>query len=69
MQQTANSLPKTVKPSLPALFTGRMNGVSVSRFVHQLDNYFRIVELNDDVKMGQTTSTLLEGTAYNWIAV
>ena len=52
MQQNANSLPAMVKPSLPAPFTGKMDGVSVSRFVHQLDNYFRIVELNDDVKMG-----------------
>ena len=58
-----------VKPSFPALFTGRMDGVSVSRFVHQLDNFFRIVELNDDVKMGQIAITLLEGTAYNWFAV
>ena len=54
---------------LPALFTGRMDGVLVSRFVHQLDNYFEIVELNDDVKMGQIAITLLEGTAYNWFAV
>ena len=51
MQQTVNSLPIMVKPSLPALFTRRMNGISVSRFVHQLDNYFKIVELNDDVKI------------------
>ena len=49
-----------VKPSLPAPFTGRINGVSVSRFVHQLDTYFRIVELTDDVKMGQIAITLLE---------
>ena len=58
-----------VRPALPALFAGRMDGVLVSRFVHQLDNYFKIVELNDDVKMGQIAITLLEGTAYNWFAV
>ena len=58
-----------VKPSLPALFTGKMYGVSIGRFVHLLDNYFRIVELNDDVKMGQITITLLEGTAYKWFEV
>ena len=52
-----------IKLSLPAPFTGRMDGVSVSRFVHQLDNYFRIVELSDDVKMGQISITLLEGTS------
>ena len=59
-----------VKPSLPAPFIGRMDGVSVSRFVHQLDNnYFRIVELSDNVKMGQIAIILLEGTAYNWFVV
>ena len=40
-----------------------MDGVSLSRFVHQLDNYFRIVELNNDAKKGQIAITLLEGTA------
>ena len=34
-----------------------------------MDNYLRIVELTDDVKMGQIAITLLEGTAYNWFAV
>ena len=58
-----------VKPSLPAPFTGRMDGVPVSRFVHKLDNYFRIVELSDDVKMGQIAISLLEGTAYDWFLV
>ena len=58
-----------VRPALPAPFTGRMDGVSVSRFVNQLDNYSRIVELNDDVKMGQIAITLLEDTAYSWFAV
>ena len=65
MHQNANSLPFTVKPSLLALFTGRMDGISVSRFVHQLDNYFRIVELNDDIKIAWTSITLLKSTAYN----
>ena len=69
MQRIANSLPAIVKPSFPALFTGRIDRVSVSRFVYQSDNYFRIVELNDDVKMGQIASTLLEGTDFNWFAV
>ena len=52
MQRNANSLPAMVKPALPAPFIGKMDGVSVSRFVHQLDNYFKIVGLNDDIKMG-----------------
>ena len=56
-------------PTLPLLFTGRINVVSVSRFVYQLDNYFGIVEFNDDVKMSQIAIMLLEGTAYNWFAV
>ena len=53
MQCIANSLPAMAKPSLPAPFIGRMNGLSISRFVHLLDSYFKIVELTDDVKMGQ----------------
>ena len=52
-----------VKPSLPTPFTGRMYGVSVSRFVHLLDNYFRIVELNYSVKMVKIAIILLESTA------
>ena len=52
MQRNANFLPATVKPYLPALFIGKMDGVSVSRFVHYLYIYFRIVELNDNVKIG-----------------
>ena len=52
MQQSANSLPEMFKPALPAPFTGKMDGVSVSRFVHKLDNFFKIVGLTDYVKMG-----------------
>ena len=52
MQQNTNSLPEMVKPALPALFVGKIDGVSVSKFVHQLDNYFKIVGLNDDIKIG-----------------
>ena len=51
MQQNVNSLPAIVKPALPALFIGQMDGISVSRFVYQLDNYFKIVGLDDDIKM------------------
>ena len=40
-----------VKPSLLALFVGKMDGVPASKFIYLLDNYFRIVELNDDIKM------------------
>ena len=65
MQRNANSLPAIVKLALSAPFIGKMNRVLVSRFVHPLDNYFKIIGLNDDVKMGKTTITLLEGTAYN----
>ena len=41
-----------VKPALLALFLGKIDRALVSRFVHQLDNYFKIVGLNDDIKMG-----------------
>ena len=58
MQKNANSLSAVVKLSLPAPFTGRMDGVSLSRFVYLLDNYSIIVELTDDVKMGQIAITL-----------
>ena len=69
MQQNTNSPPATVKPSLPAPFIGRMDGVSISRSVHLLENYFRIVELTDDIKMQKIAITLLEVTVYNWFAV
>ena len=48
-----------VRLALPEPFAGKMDGVSVSRFVHKFDNYFGIVELNDNVKMGQIAITLL----------
>ena len=41
-----------VKPALSAPFIGKMDEVAVSRFVHQLDNFFKIVGLTDDIKMG-----------------
>ena len=65
MHQNDNSLHVSIKPSLLAPFTARMDGVSVSRFLHQLSIYFSIVELNDDVEMSSIAITLLEGTAYN----
>ena len=58
-----------VRPTLPAPFIGKMDSIFVSRFVHQLNNYFIIVELKDDVKTGQTAITLLEGFAYNWFTM
>ena len=44
------ALPAAVKPSLPAAFGGKMDGMTVSRFVHQLDTYFDLVDLKDDSK-------------------
>ena len=58
-----------VRPALPAPFTAKIDSVSVSRFVLQLNICFRIVELNDDVKMGQIAIMLLEGATYNWLAL
>ena len=69
MQRNVNSLPVIVKPAFPAPFLGKMDGVSVSGFVHQLDNYFKNVGLTDNIKMGQIAITLLESTAYNWFEV
>ena len=36
-QKTMTALPAAVKPSLSAAFGGKMDGTTVSRFVHQLD--------------------------------
>ena len=33
-QKTTSALPAAVKPSLPAMFGGKMDGTTVSRFVH-----------------------------------
>ena len=63
------ALPAAVKPSLPATFGGKMDGTTVSRFVHQLDTYFDLVDLKDDSKRGQIAVTLLEGPAYTWYSV
>ena len=46
-----------------------MDGTTVSRFVHQLDTYFDLVNLKDDSKRGQIAVTLLEGPAYTWYSV
>ena len=58
------ALPVAVKPSLQAGFGGKMDGTTVSRFVHQLDTYFYLVDLKDDSKRGQIAVTLIEGSAY-----
>ena len=46
-----------------------MDGTIVSRFVHQLDTYFNLVDLKDDYKRGQIVVTLLEGSAYTWYSI
>ena len=51
-QKTTTTLPAAVKPSLPATFGGKMDGTTVSRFVHQLDTYFDLVDLKDNSKRG-----------------
>ena len=43
-----------------------MDGVSVSRFVHQLDTYFDLVGLTDNVKRAQIAVTLLKDSAFTW---
>ena len=55
-QKTMTALPAAVKPSLPATFGGKMDGTTVSRFVHQLDTYFDLVDLKDDSKKGPDCS-------------
>ena len=51
-QKPQPKLPPSVKPALPPAFHGKMDGTSVSKFVHQLDVYFDLVDLSDDVKHG-----------------
>ena len=68
-QKTTTALPVAVKPSLPATFGGKIDGTTVSRFVHPLDTYFDLVDLKDDSKRGQIAVTLLEGPAYTWHSI
>ena len=49
-QKSTAALPAAVKPSLPAAFGGKMDGTAVSKFVHQLDTYFDLVDLKDNSK-------------------
>ena len=46
-----------------------MDGTTVSKFVHQLDVYFDLVDLKDDTKGGQIAVDLLEGQAHTWYQV
>ena len=58
-----------MNPSLLSGFGGKMDGTTVSRFVHQLDTYFELVDLKDDSKRGQIAVMLLESSAYTWYSV
>ena len=51
-QKTQGALPAAVKPQLPPAFHGKMDGTSVSNFVHQTDTYFDLVDLLHDKKRG-----------------
>ena len=44
------ALPAAVKLQLPPSFHGKMDGTSVSKFVHQMDTYFDLVDLPHDKK-------------------
>ena len=44
-QRLQSALPASVKPALPPVFLGKMDGTTVSKFVHQLDVYFDMVNL------------------------
>ena len=51
-QKTQGALRTAVKPQLPPAFHGKMDGTSVSKFVHQMNTYFDLVDLLDDNKRG-----------------
>ena len=40
--------------------------MSVSRFIHQLDTYFDLVGLNNNVKRALIAVTLLKDSAFTW---
>ena len=50
--RSKSKLPAAVKPALPPAFHGKMDGTSVSKFIHQVDIYFDLVDLTDDTKRG-----------------
>ena len=49
-QKPQSKLPPAVKPALPPAFHCKMDGTSVSKLVHQLNVYFDLLDLTDDVK-------------------
>ena len=51
-QKSQSKLPAAVKPVLPPAFHGKMDGTSVSKFVHQGDVYSDLVDLTDDTRRG-----------------
>ena len=59
-QKPQSKLPSVVKPALPPTFHSKMDGTSVSKFVHQLDVYFDLVDFTDDIKRGYIAVGLLE---------
>ena len=65
-QRLRSSLPASVKPMLPPAFHGKMGGTTVSKFVHQLDAYFDLVDLKADNKRGLIAVGLLEGQSHTW---
>ena len=68
-QKSQSALPASVRPALPPAFHGKMDGTTVSKFIHQLDVYFDLVDLKDDTKRGQIAVGLLEGQAHTWYQV
>ena len=51
-QKPQSKLPAVVKPALSPAFHSKVDGTRVSKFVHQLDVYFDLVDLTDNVKRG-----------------
>ena len=51
-QKPQSKLPAAVRPAFLLAFHGKMDGTSVSKFVHQVDIYSDLVDLTDDTKRG-----------------
>ena len=49
-QKLQSKLPLAIKPTLLPAFHGKMDGTRMSKFEHQMNMYFDLVDLTDNVK-------------------
>lgn len=56
--------PPTIKPPKPSSYNGKQ---SVTTWLYKLELYFVASQINDDLSRCRYASTLLEGSAANWL--